>query len=439
VTQSLPGWLPRALGAIRVERLVEIGRTLVDAHSPTGAELPAAEALAAVLARHGLPASIDRFAPGRANLVASVGTAPGGGRVSAASSGLLLCGHLDTTGYGDERDRPWLPDLAPSDLPKAHVEDGILSGLGAFNMKAGVAAAAEAVLALAEVGADLPGTVSLGAVAGESEKAPVRGLATDFVGQDYAGGGIGAERLLATAPRPDAVVICEPSGLAVINAQPGYAMLRLRILGRTGYLPGSGTPTVITALGTLVRAIDTWAAGWAERAALDCGLGTMRPTCSVGAVEAGAPFKPGGTPGVGALYADLRVPPGADAEAAIEDLTASCREALAGHGAFSLEVEVYARNLPGALTAADHPLVRAALAARQAVLGGPPHPPPDWDVVSGDDGQVFARAGIPYVKVGPASAADRDPRFGREQVRVAEMEQAARLYVELAARFLAPG
>jgi acetylornithine deacetylase/succinyl-diaminopimelate desuccinylase-like protein len=49
-----------------------------------------------------------------------------------------------------------------------------LSGLGARNMKGGVAAAAEALLALAEVEAELPGTVSLAAVAGESEKAPPR-------------------------------------------------------------------------------------------------------------------------------------------------------------------------------------------------------------------------------------------------------------------------
>jgi acetylornithine deacetylase len=424
-----PAWLDRAIAAVSQERVIEIATAVIDAHSPTGHEEPAAAALEAVLARYGVASNVDRFDAGRANLLAAVGT-------DGAGAHLMFCGHLDTTGYGDERDRGWLHELGRSDLPRTTVQDGILSGLGAFNMKGGVAAAAEAVLALATVSTELPGTVSIAAVAGESEKAPIAGLARDYAGPDYAGGGVGAERLLATGPRPDGVVICEPSGLVVINAQPGYAMLRIRIVGRTGYLPAPGTPTVITALAELIRAVGEWAARWAERAALDCGLGTMRPTCSIGAVEGGAPFKPGGTPSVGALYVDLRVPPGADADAAIADLTAFCARELNRHGPFALDVGLYARNLPGALTPADHPLIQAALGARRAVQPDEEHRAQDWDFVSGDDGKLFARAGIPYVKVGPASATDRDPRFGREQVRVDELARAARLYVQLVARYL---
>jgi acetylornithine deacetylase/succinyl-diaminopimelate desuccinylase-like protein len=164
----------------------------------------------------------------------------------------------------------------------------------------------------------------------------------------------------------------------------------------------------------------------------------MRSTTTVGAVEGGPPFKPGSTPSVAAMYVDLRVPPGADADTAVADLVAACREAAVRHGPFEVDEEIYARNLPGALTPADDPVVRAALAARDAVLGGRPPRTENWDFVSGDDGKVFARAGIPYVKVGPAGPSDRDPRFGQEQVRVAELEQAARLYVELAARYLEP-
>jgi acetylornithine deacetylase len=428
-------WLDRALANVRRDRLVEIATALVDAHSPTGREEPAAEALAAVLGRHGLATSLDRFAPGRANLLASAGPEPG--REGGRHHHLLLCGHLDTTGYGDERDRGWLHELAASDRPEAHVEDGILSGLGAYNMKGGVAAAAEAVLALSAVGAELPGTVSIAAVAGESEKAPVRGLVRDYRGDDYAGGGVGAERLIEVGPRPDAVVICEPSGLVIINAQPGYVMLRLQIVGRSGYLPAPAVPTAITAAAEAIAAARAWAMGWATRAVLDCGLGSMLPTCTIGAIEGGAPFKPGGTPSAVALYVDLRVPPGADADAAINDLTRACREAVARHGPFSLAMEVYARNLPGAMTPPDHPLIEAALGARLAVLGEAQTRAHDWDFVPGDDGKAFARAGIPYVKVGPGSPADRDPRFGREQVSIAEMELAARLYVELAARLLA--
>ena len=427
------GWLPAALAAVRADRVVAIARGLIDAHSPTGSERPAAEALQALLAEGNVAATLDPFASRRANLLAGVG--------GGAGPHLLLCGHLDTTGYGDERDRGWLHELTPSDLPISRLEDGVVSGLGAYNMKGGVAAAAEALLALAAVAPRLAGRVSLAAVAGESEKAPVRGLVRDYAGQDYEGGGVGAERLLeagsplaAAGARPDGVVICEPSGLAVVNAQPGYVAVRIRILGRAGYLPAPGTPTVVTALAGAVDAIGAWGRTFAERAALDCGLGTLRPTCTIGAVESGAPFKPGGTPSVGALYVDVRIPPGVDADPVVDELVAAAR--VAARGSFTVDAEVVARNLPGVMIPAGHPLVVAAQAARSAVLGRPAEAAPDWDFVPGDDGKVFARHGIPYVKVGPGSPTTRDARFGREQVRADELEQAARLYVELAARVL---
>jgi DNA-binding transcriptional LysR family regulator len=57
--------------------------------------------------------------------------------------------------------------------------------------------------------------------------------------------------------------------------------------------------------------------------------------------------------------------------------------------------------------------------------------PLDGDFPPGDDGKLFAAAGIPYVKLGPGSFAGRDARFGREQVRVSELVAAARAYVAL--------
>ena len=78
--------------------------------------------------------------------------------------------------------------------------------------------------------------------------------------------------------------------------------------GRAGYLPDPRSPTVISAMAAVADAIRSWARDYAEDAALDCGLGVLRPPCTVGAIESGWPFKPGGTPAAGALYVDLRVP-----------------------------------------------------------------------------------------------------------------------------------
>lgn len=154
----------------------------------------------------------------------------------------------------------------------------------------------------------------------------------------------------------------------------------------------------------------------------------------IGAIEAGAPSKPGGIPSAGALYLDVRVPPGIDADAVVAELDAVARGAVRSSGRFALDTSIFARNVPGAITFVGHPLITIAQAARTAVLGMPTTRVLDGNLTPGDDGKVFARAGIPYVKVGPGSPVGRDPRFGREQVRVDDLERAARLYVELVAR-----
>jgi acetylornithine deacetylase/succinyl-diaminopimelate desuccinylase-like protein len=420
---GLDGLVRRALEAIDVVRLTETARTLIDVPSPTGAERRCAEALADRVATPALVVDVDVFDPERANVLARTGLGAGGIDV-------VLTGHLDTTGYGDARDRPWLLSHGRSDVAEATVSDGIVSGLGAYNMKGGIAAAAEALVALSAIGNDLPGSVSLVAVAGESEKAPVDALAASYRGVAVEGGGVGTRRYLARGPWPHAVIVCEPSGLATVNAQPGYVMLTVRVIGRAGYLPGASSPTVITAAGAIVGALTEWAAGYGERASLDCGLGSLHPTLTIGALQSGWPFKPGSTPAVAEIYADLRVPPHLEAEPIVAELTAVADTAVTAAGPFRAEVEVFARHLPGALVPPSHPLVGVVEAAvRQTAPGGQAPVPMDADFVPGDDGKLFAAQGIPYVKLGPGSPTDRHPGYGREQVSVAHLLWAARAYV----------
>ena len=421
----------RALDAVDVERLVSTARELIDTPSPTGGELACAELLGRRLRALGVAAEVDAFGEGRANIVGTIGTGTG--------PYLLLSGHLDTTGYGDERDWPWLDEHGPGDRPVSHLADGIVSGLGAYNMKGGLAAAVEALAALRSVAADLPGRVGFAAVAGESEKAPVRGLARIHDGPDVEGGGIGTRHLLERGERPDAVVICEPSGLAVVNAQPGYLMLRVVVRGKAGYLPDPRAPTVISAATAVVEAIRQWAIVYAERGSLETGLGVLRPPCTVGAIEGGWPFKPGGPPAAAAIYVDLRVPPQLDGDADVVELARIADRAAAAAGPFQVQTTTFADHRPGALIPAGHPLVVEARAAVAHARGrGALAPEPlAGDFPPGDDGKLFAASGVPYVKLGPGTFADRDPRFGREQVRVDQLRDAARAYVVLAVRIAA--
>jgi acetylornithine deacetylase/succinyl-diaminopimelate desuccinylase-like protein len=151
----------------------------------------------------------------------------------------------------------------------------VVAGLGAFNQKGGLAAAAEALLRLADSGVPL----TFAAVAGESGKAPVRGSLCEYVGAAYEGGGVGARWLLDHATPPDAVVITGPSGCDVVNAQPGYLMLKMTLTGRPVYqaskVPGFEGSSGIDLASRVVHAIAEWEPRYRAAHRLDCGMGTL--------------------------------------------------------------------------------------------------------------------------------------------------------------------
>jgi acetylornithine deacetylase len=422
----------RALAAVSEERVVALLRRLVDVSSPTGNERACAETLAEYLGGVGVQADVQRFGASRGNVLARV---PGRGD----GVNLMFCGHLDTSGFGDPaRDFPLNGPIGPADLPHSFVEDGIVFGLGAFNMKGGVAAAAEALTALAEVGATPRGDVLLGAVAGESEKAPVRGALCTFEGAAYEGGGAGAEWLVQHSPRADAVVICEPSDCWVVNGQPGYIAARITLYGRSAYMGAKGPRfpgiSAIEVAFAVVQALNAWEQRYREEYRLDCGMGVMYPNVTAGAIEGGWPFKPGHAPGICNLYVDLRIPPQLAIDAATQQLDAVVRSGVETVAGARYTLEVFANNTPGALITVDHPLVQSTLAARNAALGDVQERHPDEELVPGDDGKLFARLGIPYVKCGPGGLAKvtQARRHGREWIEIEQLVHAARTYVLLA-------
>jgi len=92
----------------------------IDTTNPPGHELRAARFYKRVLDREGIPAEIDEFAPGRANLLA---TLAGGG----ARRPLILANHMDVVPADASR---WtIPPFS------AAVKDGLIYGRGAQDMK----------------------------------------------------------------------------------------------------------------------------------------------------------------------------------------------------------------------------------------------------------------------------------------------------------------
>lgn len=137
--------------------------------------------------------------PTKANLIATLGTGPGG---------LVLSGHTDTV--------PCDPELWRSDPFKLNERDSKLYGLGSCDMKGFLALAVEAASAFKDA----------------KLKAPLIILAT----ADEESSMSGARALVdAAKPQARAAVIGEPTGLQPIRMHKGMMMEAVRIEGQAGH------------------------------------------------------------------------------------------------------------------------------------------------------------------------------------------------------------
>ncbi len=143
--------------------------------------------------RAGLEADVLEATPGRPSVVVRArGT--GGGRT------LLLCGHLDTVTVEGMTDAPHTPRL----------DGDRLHGRGAYDMKAGVAAALIACREAAALG--LAGDVVVAAVADEEHAS------------------LGVQEVLRSV-QADAAIVTEPTELELVVAHKGFVWAEIEVTG----------------------------------------------------------------------------------------------------------------------------------------------------------------------------------------------------------------
>ena len=135
------------------------------------------------------------------------------GRIgSGAGPTLMFDSHMDTVEVAD-------PDAWQSDPLQATIRDGRLYGLGACDMKAGLAATVHGAALLARRGGPPAGTILVACVGLEE---PSEGTCTRVLFE-------------TDAVRPDWVVIAEPSNLQVVRAQRGHLEMLLTVRGRSAH------------------------------------------------------------------------------------------------------------------------------------------------------------------------------------------------------------
>ena len=346
---------------------------------PPGDELKVAELVHATLHELGIPAELDVFAPGRANVIGRLqgrGTAPA----------LVLSAHMDTVPVGT---RPWTRDPFGG-----AVEGSRVFGRGAADVKGELAAMIAAAADLRARDVPLPGDVVLAFTAGESSNL------------------LGARRCVQRGLMDGvgALLVGEPSGLDVVAVEMAALWLRLTATGRIGHVSGDPGCNAIDVLRHALNRLE----------GVDL-PGPAHPLTgparlAVGRIEGGSAVNV--TPDRCHADIDLRLPPGVDPAAAEAVVAAAVRPA----------VEVTRLDLKPAVEAAtDAAFTRRCQAAvrrhggRGEVRG----------VAYFSDAAVLAAGrDVAFAIVGPGEiglSAQPD-----EWVDLAKVEAAARIYAEVA-------
>src|SRR5262245_59033335 len=137
----------RAAAHITADNLRDLLMDLVSIPSPTGRESNVAQYLVGRMGRAGLVTDLPLVDAGRPNAVGHL-------RGSGDGLNLLFTGHMDTSYSGEEE------HLAGEGFrPKAIFRDGWVWGLGANNMKSGLASALIAIEAIVKAGVRLDGDI----------------------------------------------------------------------------------------------------------------------------------------------------------------------------------------------------------------------------------------------------------------------------------------
>lgn len=376
--------LRRALAALDGDRLLKLAFDAVDLYTPTYAEQPATALFEQALRAAGLdvlrqPVAPKKKAsphePPRANLLATIGPSP---------PAMLLCGHVDTI------------QLWPEQQPGAAVEDGMLRGLGACDMKGACAAMVETMVVLAKTRAPHARGLGLALVVGEEEY------------------GDGTAALVETVRAP-LVVVGEPTGLSPCPFHWSYLETRLKARGNRAHaaLPEVGE--------SAVHAMLAWVNGILEGARRVFDAEEM--AVSLRSITGGGRDFVVAETCEGDL--DVHLAPQVPA-ARIRALIAEARDlALAQHASCTLEtIETF--WAPGYAIGAADPRARAVEAGFRAL--GLEYEPGAFR--SHSDASQLHEASMAPVVLGPGHLALAHTRD--ERVAVADLLQAARLYTAIA-------
>ncbi len=317
--------------------------------------LPVIERLAGYLEDIGCEVEIMALpeAPGKANLIATLGSGEGG---------LVLAGHSDTVPYDDTG---WESD--PFALTS---RDARLHGLGSADMKGFLAVAVSVASRLDAKRLGRP----LHIIVTADEESQMQGA-----------------RVLAASGRAQAdyCIIGEPTDLKPVRMHKGVLMEAIGIHGGTGHSSEPDTaPNALDGLSRVLQALDAWRMELRARfKAPD--FAVPYPTLNFGHVHGGD--NPNRICGDVELHIDMRLVPGMHPAEMREQLDVRLRQALDGSGCTFSRRTLF-EGISAFETPADSRMVRTA----ERLAGAP-----SQAVSFGTEAPFFSGMGMETIVIGP--------------------------------------
>jgi len=332
---------------------------------------------------------------------------------------LVLNGHVDVVPAGD-------PDGWRHDPWAGAVEDGILYGRGAADMKGGVAAMVFALRALAAAGWRPEGSVVVHVVSDEEIA------------------GTGSREAMTRTGSADGVISCEPTDLDVVTVHGGLVHLRVEVDGVAAHAgeryttvrPGyeiNGVNAIEKAM-LVVGALRDLERAWGDKAPtalLPPGFNTISPGIFLAGPGGGrdgrldAIGNPGTIPDYAAVEFNIWYLPTESRDAVAAEVEAAVTRVACGDEWLRdrpprLSWGFNGLDVPAASIAAGHPLVES-LSSAGAAAGRRP------DIVgftAASELGWYAQRGIPGVLYGPGRI--KEAHGVDEHVAIADVAAAAR-------------
>lgn len=340
--------------------------------------------IASWLNKHGVPAEVLHYAPGRANCVATLGKNKG--------PTLWLNGHVDTVAPHFLNEESFVP----------RVSGDSLYGIGAADMKGAIASM---MVALAAAANNPPeGRVIFSAVGGEE------------------GPPSGTEFLINQGWSADVAIVGEPTHLALFVGQKGGMWVKIKSVGRPGHgcMPDQG----VNAIKGLVAYLYTLDKEPPPTFRYENNI-YGKTTYNIGVFSGG--HRPNIIPAEASAILDIRFIPGHTPEQILEELRQHA-ELSKQNAKVSCEFVIDVIEGPSEPlgVSEDHPLVSYIIRIMEATLGGPVQLgwAPFWS-----DAYYYYKKGIPALIVGPGGI--EQAHQANERVSITELWKAAQLYYNL--------